>query len=253
MDYPRIDDFSSIESHLHNFDPRAKMVTFLIFVFSVAFINDLVFAAFALLFSLLLTFISKLPLSFVYRCLKYPSMFIFAIILIMAFTVEGRIIFKASYLNVTVEGIEIGLLIFLRATAALIISFLMLATTRFDDTIKALYMLKVPNILVQIITFSYRYIFVLIEEMLKLKRSMYCRGFHIKLNRYSLSVIGNMVGMLLIKSYDRGERVYRSMIARGYTGKPGLIIDFNMLPKDYYLSIVLITIAISLHVFPFWL
>ncbi|AEH61773.1 cobalt ABC transporter, inner membrane subunit CbiQ [Methanosalsum zhilinae DSM 4017] len=250
MSYPGIDKYSSLNSPLHSFDPRAKVVTFTALIFSFAFIPELIIAIFAVLFSIAMIFISKIPPVFVFRYLRFPALFIFTIIVVMAFTVEGRPLLDLHYISITQEGIDIGSLIFFRAIAALILAFLMLATSRFDEIIKAMYMLKVPGVMVQIITFSYRYIFVILDELHTLKRSMYARGFNLKLNMYSLSVLGNMVGMLLIKSYDRGERVYRSMIARGYTGNPRLFTSFNMITKDYILSAVMLATAVSVQLIP---
>ncbi len=251
MNYPRVDEYSELDSILHGFDPRAKLITFTTLIFSFAFISEINVALLAVLFSVILILVSRTPLSFVLRCLTYPALFIFTIILVMAFTVEGRSVLDMRYLNVTAEGIELGGLIFFRAIAALVLAFLLLATSRFDEIIKAMYMLKVPNVIVQIITFSYRYIYVILDEHSALKRSMYTRGFHFKIGMYSLSVIGNMIGMLLIKSYERGERVYTSMVARGYTGNPTLFTNFNMLAKDYLISAFILTTAISVQLIPF--
>ncbi len=250
MSYPGIDTYSMLDSTLHRFDPRAKLITFTILIFSFAFIAEIVVALLAVIFSLTLIFISRIPLHFVYRSLKFPALFIFTIIVVMAFTVQGMPLVEIWYISVTMEGLEIGSLIFLRAIASLILAFLMLATSRFDEIIKAMYSLKIPNIMVQMISFSYRYIFVLLEELFTMKRAMYTRGFKMKLNQYSLNVLGNMIGMLLVKSYDRGERVYRSMISRGYTGNPRLFTDFRMVMTDYLLSTVLLATALSVHFFP---
>ncbi|MDG6243022.1 MAG: cobalt ECF transporter T component CbiQ [Methanolobus sp.] len=251
MSYPVIDTYSTLDSILHRFDPRAKLITFTILIFSFAFITELVVALLAVIFSIILIFISRIPLHFVYISLKFPALFIFMIIVVMAFTVQGSPLIGLGYVSITIEGLYIGALIFLRAIASLILAFLMLATSRFDEIIKAMYSLKIPNILIQMITFSYRYIFVLLGEFFTMKRSMYTRGFKMKLNQYSLNIIGNMIGMLLVKSYERGEKVYRSMLSRGYTGNPRLFTDFRMVMADYMLSSVLLLIAFSVQLFPF--
>lgn len=250
MKYPRVDAYSGFESVIHNFDPRAKIITFTTLIFSFAFINNLLIALFAVLFSVSLIFISKLPLNFVYTRLKHPIIFIFAIFMVMCFTVEGKIIIGSYFVNITLDGLKLGLLIFLRAIAALILAFLMLATNRFDTTIKALYMLKLPNIVVQMIVFSYRYIFVLVDEFQNMKKSMSAKGFEIKANRYGLSTIGNLIGMLLVKSYERGERVHKSMISKGYEGKPRMNTNYNLILSDYVLTIFMMVLAFGVHIYP---
>ncbi|MCS3923973.1 cobalt ECF transporter T component CbiQ [Methanosalsum natronophilum] len=250
MSYPKIDKYSYLETPLHQFDPRAKIISLIVLIFSFAFISEIIIAITAVIFSILLVIISRIPLSFVTKCLKFPAFFVFTIIIVMAFTVEGNIIVDLKYLNVTNQGVELGALIFLRALAALMIAFLLLSTSKFDEIIKAMYMLKIPNVMVQVISFSYRYIFVLIDELSTLRTAMYARGFKFKLDMYSFSAIGNMIGMLLIKSYDRGERVYRSMIARGYTGNPNLFVTFSMNRNDYLISTILLIFALIVQIIP---
>ena len=78
---------------------------------------------------------------------------------------------------------------------------------------------------------------------------MESKGFKLKANRYGLSVLGNIIGMLIIKSYDRAHRVYQSMIAKGYTGNPGTIVNFKMQAKDYAISLPMMFIAIFMHTY----
>ena len=251
MDYPRIDAYASLNSPIHSFDPRAKIITFLVLIFSFAFLESIPAAASAVAFSLFLLLLSRLPLDFVFSRIKMPMAFIISILVIMAFTVGGKDLFSIFGLHVSYEGVRLGTLIVLRATASLFLALLMLGTSRFEVILKALYMLKVPGILVQMLMFTYRYIFVFIDEFRNMKNAMESKGFQIKGNsRHALSILGNAVGMLLVKSYERGDRVYRSMVARGYTGNPRILTKFEMKSSDYALSGVLLGIAALFHIYP---
>ncbi len=251
MDYPRIDAYASLNSPIHSFDPRAKIITFSVLIFSFAFLENINAAAIAVAFSLLLLIVSRLPLGFVFSRIKVPLGFIVSILVIMAFTVGGKELFSIFGLRVSYEGVHLGTLIVLRATAALFLALLMLGTSRFEAILKALYMLRVPGILVQMLMFTYRYIFVFIDEFGNMKNAMESKGFQIKGNsRHALSILGNAVGMLLVKSYERGDRVYSSMVARGYTGNPIILTKFEMKGSDYVLSGVLLSAAVFFHIFP---
>ena len=251
MVFPRIDAYSALKSPIHSFDPRAKIISFSILIFSFAFLNDLKAATFALGFSLFLVLLSRLPLSFVLDRIKVPLVFFISILVIMAFTVEGAELFNLFGLSVSSEGVLLGTLIVLRALAALFLLLLMLGTCRFEAVLKALYMLKVPGVLVQMLMFSYRYIFVFIEEFLSMKNAMESKGFQLRgKSSYSLSILGNAVGVLLVKSYERGDRVYKAMISKGYTGNPKLFIKFNMKKSDYVLASLLISLAFCFHLYP---
>ncbi|WP_462272244.1 cobalt ECF transporter T component CbiQ [Methanohalophilus sp.] len=248
MNYPRVDEYSGLESIIHNFDPRAKIITFTTLIFSFVFIEDIPLAVLAILFSIVLVSISKLPTEFVYQHLKFPVLFLFSVFLVMSFTMKGNDILNLPFLDLTIEGIYLGFLIFLRGVAALLLAFLIFSTSRFDAIIKAIYMLKIPNVLVQMIAFSYRYIFVIIDEFHNMKNALSSKGFVFGLNKHSLALIGNMVGGLLIRSYERGDRVHNSMISKGYGGAPQMFFKYNMNTKDYFMGSSFILIALLFHI-----
>ncbi len=249
MEYPEIDKYASLKSPIHEFDPRAKILTFSFLIFLFVFVNDLKLAVINLLFAVVLLLISRLPLRFVFNRIKLVFLFVFPILVIMSLTVKGSELIGIYGVSVTYEGVRYGSLIILRAIAAVTLVLTMLGTMRFDTTIKALYMLKVPGALVQMLMFTYRYIFVLLDEFSRMLRAMSCKGFVLKANRYALSMLGNMIGMLIVKSYERSDRVYKSMISKGYTGNPMTLTKFNMVAGDYALIVLIIGIAILLRMY----
>ena len=251
VEYPEIDRYSSLDSVMHRFDPRAKLIAFLILIFSIVLLQDLKLAFIGLLGAILFLIASKLPLRFVLQHIKWVCFFIVPFILIMPFSVHGTGIFHFHGLTLTYEGLEYGILVAVRALAAVIIVLPMIATTRFDITIKALGELKMPNMLVQMFMFTYRYIFVFVIEFQRTWRAMVARGFQMKTNLYALRTIGKALGTFFIRSYERGDRVYQALRARGYTVKPKTLVEFKMRASDYVWTVVIICFAVSLHVVPF--
>jgi len=63
----------------------------------------------------------------------------------------------------------------------------------------------------------YRYSFILIDEMYRMKRARDARCFGGKWF-WQTKVIGHMIGTLFLRSFHRGERVYLAMLSRGYNG-----------------------------------
>jgi cobalt/nickel transport system permease protein len=167
----------------------------------------------------------------------------------MPLTVDGQVIAQHHGITVTMEGLQYSSLVIIRALSAVTLVLIMLGTTRFDITIKALYMLKMPGALIQMLMFTYRYIFVIMDEFQRMWEAMESKGFKLKANKYGLSVLGNIIGMLIIKSYDRAQRVYQSMIAKGYTGNPGTMVNFKLQAKDYAIALPLIFIALFMHTY----
>jgi cobalt/nickel transport system permease protein len=249
MEYPQIDEYASMDSPIHHFDPRAKIVSFTLLIFSFVFVNDIGIALLGFLFSLFILLISGLPLGFALKRIRMVSFFLFPLLLIMPLTVEGTELINIAGVPVSIEGLAYASLIIIRALAAVTLSITMLATTRFDMTIKALYALRVPGILVQMLMFTYRYIFVIMDEFSRMWESMECKGFTLKANYHGLSIFGNLLGMLIIKSYDRTNRVYQAMVSKGYTGRPMTLINLRMSTKDYVLSTCMVGIAIFVHAY----
>lgn len=251
IEYPEIDRYASLDSPLHRFDPRAKIIAFLFLIFSVVLIPDLKIAFIGLFFAIFLLVLSRIPITFVLSYMKWVAMFVLSFFIILAFTFPGVEIAKFYFLSITAEGLYVGSLITLRAFSAIILIFLMIGTMRFDTTIKALDRLKVPNPLVQMLMFTYRYIFVFVDEFQRIWTAMESRGFKLRTTLYALRTIGKAMGMLFIRSYERAERVYNAMRSRGYTGNPKTLGEFEIRMKDYILAVFIIAFAISLHIISF--
>ena len=77
MDYPEIDRYASIDSPIHNFDPRAKIITFMVMIFSFVFLDSITKALVGLGIACLIYIIAKLPKAFVMHRLKVVFLFLF--------------------------------------------------------------------------------------------------------------------------------------------------------------------------------
>jgi len=110
----------------------------------------------------------------------------------------------------------------LSVTAAVVLT----ATTSAVALVQGLRSLALPRILVATVSFMYRYIFVIAEEALRLVRARDSRSAWVEGRKsggtawWRAGTLGNMVGSLFLRSYERSERVYAAMQARGYDGEP---------------------------------
>ena len=250
IDYPEIDKYAGLSSPIHNWDPRAKLVSILCLIVAVVLIPDVRMALVGLAIALILVLISKIPLSFVLKRLRWVMLFVFSLFVLISLTYhQGDEIVRFYFLSVTSGGVEWASLISIRALAAVILVFPMIATLRFDTTVKALEKLSIPNKLVQMIMFTYRYIFVFVVELQRIWRSLESRGFKAKMNIYTIQTMGKVIGTLFIRSHDRAERVYNAMSSRGYGGSLRTLDEFEMKSKDVVKASLVIGIAITLHCF----
>lgn len=117
--------------------------------------------------------------------------------------------------NIAISGGVISMItLMLKGVFSLMASFLLMATTKIDSLCAALRKLHVPAILVSLLQLTYRYVGVMTEELAVMTDAYHLRapgqkGIHI-------SAWGSFLGQLLLRSMDRAQELYSSMILRGY-------------------------------------
>lgn len=117
--------------------------------------------------------------------------------------------------------------ILVKSALSVVAAVIFTASTRFGDTLTALRVLGLPKELVSILSLMWRYLFLLIDETRNLARARQSRSganaqtdANLRTLPIRVSTTGKMVGNLLLRSLERGERVYAAMCSRGYTGEP---------------------------------
>jgi len=93
---------------------------------------------------------------------------------------------------------------------------LLLVSTPFGSILQGLERLRLPPVLVGILTFTYRFLYLLVDEAMRLNRALKARCGRTLL---SLKAFGGAWGSLFIRSCQRSERVYQALLARGFNGK----------------------------------
>ena len=125
-----------------------------------------------------------------------------------------------------------------QATAGVSMGIGLTALTTNIELIYGLQKLRLPSIIIAIMSFSIRYIDVFIDEFKRVKISMQSRGY-IEKGIKTLLPIAYASGAMLIRGYERGERVYLSMISRGFKG------SIQLQDKEYETSKYLIILTIA--------
>ena len=244
---PEIDEFAHLNSPIHSWDARVKIVSLLCLVISIVLLDKILLVLSGFFFCVILVFISRIPIRFLFAYLRWALFFSLFFVIIMPLTVEGDEI-KFYFLSISRDGIELGFLIALRAISAVMIIFPMVGTSKFVVTMKALQNLKIPDKLIQMVVFAYRYIFIFIEEVERMFTAAKTRAFQEKTNLHTLRTVGFILGMLFVRSYERAMRVHDAMLARGYTGNLKILHEFNLCSKDFVKGFIIIVVAILLQV-----
>jgi cobalt/nickel transport system permease protein len=135
-------------------------------------------------------------------------------------------------LSLSVEGLWGGWNIVAKATLGLAASIVLTATTTIPDILAGLDRLKVPRLITSIAGFMVRYLDVIAGEMHRMTMAMLSRG-HDPRWFWQAKAYVTSAGALFIRSYERGERVYFAMTARGFDGRIPVLNGAPATTKDW--------------------
>ncbi|SNR94434.1 cobalt/nickel transport system permease protein [Geodermatophilus saharensis] len=105
-----------------------------------------------------------------------------------------------------------------KATLSVLAATVLAATTTPQDLVRGLQRLRLPAVLVQILSFMVRYADVVTGELRRMRVARESRGFRGR-GPGALRVVAATAGALFVRSYERGERVHLAMLARGGDGR----------------------------------
>jgi len=216
-------------SVVHQLDARVKLVLTVMFIFCASLLPVASWLALAALTALVWAAImaADVGLTMILRRALVALPFVLVVVTII-FSVPGRPVFRIPLGFITLTATDAGLLRFLtiiwKSWISVQAALLLTATTHFIDVLRALRALRLPQIMVAILSFMYRYLFILVDEAQRLLRARACRSAA-PVGKGGGSVIwratvtGRLVGTLFLRAYERSERVYVAMLSRGYAGE----------------------------------
>jgi len=253
------DRYHDTESFIHHLDPRVKVVVTIAFILSNALLPDGAWLAFGLawLFLLMVNALSRLGLLFTFKRSFVALPFALVAITVL-FSIPGEPLSTFHFLMWKLTVTDMGLLRFMsilvRSWLSVQMAIMLVAVARFPDIVHALEHLRVPSILTTIIAFLYRYLFVLVDEVFRLLRAREARSAAAAGSRsggsvaWRARVAGNMAGQLFLRSYERSDRVYNAMLARGYAGHLMTINPHELGNIDYITAVLAISLILLLQV-----
>jgi cobalt/nickel transport system permease protein len=114
------------------------------------------------------------------------------------------------------RGTEVFFVVGAKALVGTFSAVLLGATTPFPDVLHALERLKAPRLLVLIAAFMYRYLFVIADEVHRMRAALAARGYAPR-HALQAQAIGRVATALFLRTYERAERVHLAMLARGFS------------------------------------
>ncbi len=258
MHYHAFDRYQPGKSLLHRLDPRVKVLITVGFILSNALLPDGAWLSFGLTwgFLLLANMLSTLGVSFTFRRSFIALPFALAAVTVL-FIRQGHPLTSFHFLiwnlTITDSGLIRFVSIVIRSWLSVQMAILLVTVTQFPDLIHAFEHLHVPKILTTIVAFLYRYLFVLSDEALRLMRARQARSAAASGRKaggsfiWQARVTGHMAGQLFLRSYERSDRIYNAMLARGYTGNLRTLNPHHLHAGDWMFALISVFLLLWLQ------
>ncbi len=239
LDMSLLDNLSYGDTFVHRLDPRAKLLTTLVFVIVVVSFSKYEITGLMpfFLFPTVMIATGNIPLRLIIKKILVVSPFAIAIgvfnpildtdpmLRLGAITIAGGWV---AYLSILLKFI-------LTITAALVL----IATTSFQGVCFALEKLGVPTVFVVQLMFLYRYLFVLVEEVKRTLQAYSARSFGT--GAPPIKMFTQILGNLFLRTVDRSERIYAAMASRGFDGTVRFLRPHGIKVEDVVFALTCIT------------
>lgn len=235
-----IDELSEKSTIIHGLNPLAKLIVtiaFILCVMSFSKYNIISFIPFVL-YIIVIFSIGQIPYGFILKRALCTLPFILGISIF-------NIIFDTNkYIKIYNIPITMGMIsslsLIIRTLLCVSAGLLFIATTGIENLSIALRMLRVPKIFTLQIVLTYRYIVVLIESLSNTWNAYKLRAPNQK--GINFNAWGSFIGHILIRSFDKAQRVYSAMILRGFNGEYNTGKTIKFLFKDFLYVVIWIII-----------
>jgi len=220
MSFHHLDHYAHIQSPITSMPPVVRLlgtVTVALGVATLPLGAWVQIATYAMVVTFL-AFAARVPIGILLVRMAGPLAFVILASVALLFLVPGQPVFRVGPLGVT----DAGLLRFGsamgRSAVALGAAVVLVSTTGFPDLVHALTQLRLPRAVTTSLGLAYRLIYILIDEIERIERAARSRNASRAAGSRRKLAIG-IAAAVMARSFARGERTYRAMLARGYNGE----------------------------------
>jgi len=216
LDLKRLDQLAAGGTVLHRLDPRAKVLATLVFIVSVVSFGRYELSALIpfLFFPACLIALGELPAGYLVAKVALVCPLAVAVGMFNPFF-DRSVLMQLGPLDITGGWISFASIV-LRTALTVGAALTLTALTGFPAICRALERLGMPRAFAMQLLFLYRYLFVLSEEVGRASRARELRSFG--RNGDGLKSYASLLGHLLLRTWQRAERMHMAMLARGFSG-----------------------------------
>ncbi|MGF1577913.1 MAG: cobalt ECF transporter T component CbiQ [Gemmataceae bacterium] len=231
-------------TRLKNWDSRWKLIGVVLAASVSATLQHFGPAFLALALSLLLLGLARISWRwYLVRVSVLWPVWIGLVLLLPFFVDEGGPAYELGSLRLSLDGFLVAGRVSACATATLTVVLFLIVTTPIPVLLQAAHALRIPSILVQLVSLTYRYFFLLADEIQRLRIALRIRGYRSKPNAHTYRTVGYVTGLLLVRSAERAERVGQAMRCRGYGNRFPAIVEFRTTWRDVLLFLAIMSVS----------
>lgn len=215
-DLGTLDALGTQDSPVHRLDPRAKVLATLVFLGAVASFGRYEISAVLpfIFFPVALAALGNIPAGYLLKRI------VLALPFVLVLGAFNPLLDRQVQMQIGPFGLSGGWISFasmaLRLALTVAAAVILVATTGLDGVCVALERLGLPRVFAMQIGFLHRYAFVLADESGRMLRA---RELRANGNALPLREFGTLAGHLLLRTWDRAQRIHLAMLSRGFEGE----------------------------------
>lgn len=220
-----LEELTRKDTPIHRFQPSVKLIVTVLYLIIIISFGPYQVSGLIpyILYPILVMTIGEIP----FKPLFYRVLV--ALPFALAAGISNLFFNKNIALFILGIGVSEGMLSFcsilLKTILTVMAVLILISTTSINDLTYVMIHMKIPAIIVIQIMMTYRYIGVLLEEVSVMYHSYILRAP--KENAIKLKHMAPFLGQLIIRSFDRAERIYNSMKCKGFEGR----LSFSKIEK----------------------
>ncbi len=252
----RNEEYTSRKGLLQLVDPRFKLGCFFSLIVVTVLLQSVLQFLLMLLFLIALAVASRVPQRAFFGRTAMVLVFSLVIVLPLPFITPGTpwLAFPLGpwLVSLSYEGLYSAALFTMRVWVSVGALTLLTLTTRFTALLHGMERLHFPRLFIQLTSLTYRYIFLFTNEAYMMGLAKEARTVRKErvIRLRTLRTISSMIGTLFIRAFERGEKVYQAMLARGYTGETRLLTQLQSGAKDWGFAVGLLLSALLIYFAP---
>jgi cobalt/nickel transport system permease protein len=234
-------------------DGRWRLAAFGLAIVGVAVLREPGPAAVALAFALFTAGFAAVPGRWYHSRIALLLLTLIPFLIVVPFVVDsGNRLWEWRFLAVTDAGLWLAVTLTMKAITLVTLGLTLVATAPMHVNLAAAGRLGVPRLLVQLGVLTHRYVYLLLDELNRLRVALRVRGFRNAMTGHAYRTVGQVTGTLLVRGSDRAEGVAHAMRCRGFDGRFRTVIPFRTRAADVAMFLLMVGTIGALVAWDVW-